>query len=77
MTAIRAKAHGPALFLILASIALALAVGFYFGSTSTSPVDSLRQIQTQLLSHDGSKGKSCAPQGNYGHVKNLPPHCTP
>lgn len=76
MSAIRAKAHRSTFFLILALIALALAVGFYVGDTSPGG-DPLRQLQTQLLSHDASDGKACAPQGNYGHVKNLPPHCIP
>lgn len=77
MTALRAKAHGPALFLILALVALALAVGFYFGGASTSSDGSdMRQIQTDLLNHNqNNKGKSCEPRGKYGKVKNPPAHC--
>ena len=79
MTALRAQAHGPALFLILALVALALAVGLYFGGVPAfDGSDGLQQIQTDLLNHKGAgSGKACEPQGRYGHVRNPPSHCTP
>jgi hypothetical protein len=79
MAALRARTQIPVFFLILALVAIALAVGLSLGNfSSTDDSDSVRQLNTELLNHKGSSsGKACEPRGNYGHVKNPPPHCTP
>ena len=76
MTTLQAKARGPAFFLVLALITVALAVGFYFGSMASPAADlgSFQQLEAELLTHRGDGGRSCEPKGRYGRLSKAA-HC--
>lgn len=68
----------PALFLVMALILAALAVGFYLGGARVDSSGGATSFSDfDLLTHrgPGGSGKSCEPHGRYGHPKQPPAHC--
>ena len=74
----QSRTRMPALFLVVALIVAALAVGFYLGGSRVDSSGGFSGFSDfDLLTHRGtSSGKSCEPHGKYGNTK--PPrasHC--
>ena len=78
MSVAQSRTRIPALFLVIALIVAALAVGFYLGESRVDNSSGSSGFSDfDLLTHRGTtSGKSCEPHGRYGNTK--PPkaaHC--